>query len=273
MIGYTPPGSRVTNGHSVLHPETNLLAIPPQRRRALWGSQIAYVAQNAAAALNPALTIGRQLEEPLVTHLGLHGERLDERKRDLLASVALPDVEGALRRYPHQFSGGQQQRIALALALSCRPKVLILDEPTTGLDVTTQAEISELLRSLVDDTRVAALFVSHNLSLLATLADRIAVMYAGDIVENGSAEAVCTDPRQPYTRALLAAVPTLRQHKQVVGIPGSPPSHANPDACAFAPRCAHAADVCVSSHPGLTTVGPDRVVRCARVNELGDARR
>jgi len=178
-----------------------LLALSTGELRQLWGARIAYVAQSAAAALNPAIPVGRQLAQVLETHLGLRGDPLRAGQLELFAGVGLPDPEGALVRYPFEFSGGQQQRIAIAIAIACRPEVLILDEPTTGLDVTTQARISSLVGSLVLREGIAALYVSHDLALLAAVTNRLAVMYAGEIVEQGSTAEVIRRPAHPYTRA------------------------------------------------------------------------
>ena len=188
-IGYRSPGSRILGGQSKLD-GTDMLRISTTKLRRIWGSKVAYVAQSAALALNPAMTVGRQLAQPLAVHLGLRGAAARARQLELLEAMGLPDPAGAIRRYPFQFSGGQQQRIALAVALSCKPDVLILDEPTTGLDVTTQARITKLLRALVTDFGLGCLYVSHDLALLGTLADRLAVMYAGELIEAGPADAV-----------------------------------------------------------------------------------
>jgi peptide/nickel transport system ATP-binding protein len=266
-IGYRSPGSRVLGGASRLD-GVDMLRIPTARLRKVWGSQIAYVAQSAALALNPALTVGRQLAQPLAVHLGLRGAAARRRQIELLDAMGLPDPEGALGRYPFQFSGGQQQRIALAIALSCRPDVLILDEPTTGLDVTTQARITKLLRALVTDFGVGCLYVSHDLALLGTLADRLAVMYAGELIEAGPAEAVASKQRHPYTQALLAAVPSVRRPRYVIGIPGRPPTSIVSDSCAYAPRCPFVLPACRAGPIALRDPGDGHVARCIRLEEV-----
>ncbi len=266
-IGYRGPGSRILSGTAHLE-DVDLLALPSGKLRSIWGRRVAYVAQNATTALNPAIPVGRQLAQPLSRHLHLRGGELRDREVELLESVGIPNPPGALDRYPHQFSGGQQQRIAIAIALSCKPEVLILDEPTTGLDVTTQARISALLRSLVAETGAATLYVSHDLSLLSTVADRLAVMYAGEIVEEAGSRAVARQPRHPYTQALLAAVPTAHIRSSVAGIPGRPPARVVLDSCSFAPRCPHALDACRDGYIELLDVGGGHMARCLRTDEI-----
>jgi peptide/nickel transport system ATP-binding protein len=262
-IGYRPPGSRVCAGTAQFN-DVDLLALAPDALRRIWGRRIAYVAQNASTALNPAVTIDHQLAQPLRTHLGLRGGAVRERQLTLLDAVAIDEPASALPRFPHQFSGGQQQRLAIALAIACQPEVLILDEPTTGLDVTTQARISGLLRTLVREAGMASLYVSHDLALLGTLADEVAVMYAGQIVEKGPASTVLGRPRHPYVRALMAAVPSAHERRQVVGIPGRPPARVVVGSCAFAPRCDQVVDACWSTSVPVIPVPPDQSVRCLR---------
>lgn len=266
-IGYRAPGSRIVSGTAHLDGE-DLLALPPAKLRSIWGCRVAYVAQNATTALNPAIPVGRQLGQPIARHLHLRGSELRDRKVELLDSVGIPNPVTALDRYPHQFSGGQQQRIAIAIALSCRPQVLILDEPTTGLDVTTQARISALLRTLVAETGAATLYVSHDLSLLSTVTDRLAVMYAGEIVEQAAAPAVARQPRHPYTQALLAAVPSAHTRSSVAGIAGRPPARVVLDSCSFAARCPHALPECEAGHIDLREVAADHLARCIRTDEI-----
>ena len=202
-------------------------------------------------------------------HLSLSKAEIRTRSLELLAGVGLPSPAECMRRYPHEFSGGQQQRIALAVAMSCRPAVLILDEPTTGLDVTTQATITELIKRLIAETGAAAIAISHDLALLGAFADTLAIMYAGEIVEEGDASEVLTAPRHPYTAALLDAAPNIEDTTVVRGIPGLPPPGAVSGRCAYAARCRARIDACLATDPPLATLEGDRRVRCIRTSELG----
>ncbi|MBH0237986.1 ABC transporter ATP-binding protein [Methylobrevis albus] len=265
-IGFRRGGEEVS-GASVLS-GLDLLGLAPDARRRLWGNRISYVSQSASLALNPSMRVGRQLAQPLRRHRGLKGAALAQRQVELFEMVGIPNPQAALKRYPFQFSGGQQQRIALAIALCCDPEILILDEPTTGLDVTTQARISALLRDIADRMRIAVLYVSHDLALLANLTDRLAVMYAGEIVEEGPTRAVIAAPRHPYTKILLGLSPRIDDPRLVPGIPGIPPPTAVLDHCAFAPRCPYAADACHTVHPAPAAAAHGGVVRCLRADEL-----
>lgn len=267
-IGYRTPGVRILSGTSSLGGTTDLLGLSEKELRTVWGRRVAYVAQNATTALNPAIRVGEQLAQPLRLHLGLSGESLKARQIELFEQVRIPRPADALRRYPHQFSGGQQQRIAIAISIACNPEVLVLDEPTTGLDVTTQSRISALLRELVDTLGVAALYVSHDLALLTTVADRLAVMYGGEIVEEGPVAGFAAEPAHPYTRALLASVPSAHTRRAVTGIPGRPPLSVIADACSFAPRCGFAIPACTEAHIDLVPRPSGGQVRCLRVADV-----
>jgi peptide/nickel transport system ATP-binding protein len=263
-IGYRPGAMTITNGVSLLG-ELDLLTLGLEKLRDVWGTKVVYVAQASSNSLTPAVRIGTQLAEPLKHHLGLKGDALLQRQVQLLSEVGIPDPESALRRYPHQFSGGQQQRICLAIALSCEPDVLILDEPTTGLDVTTQARIVKLLKRLVAEHNTAAMFVSHDLPLLAEVSHRITIMYGGQVVEQGSADDVMSRPQHPYTKALLAAIPDVAGSRALVGIAGAPPSSVVMDGCPFAPRCAFRVHDCTTSNPPLFRAAPGHEARCIRI--------
>jgi peptide/nickel transport system ATP-binding protein len=265
-IGYRPGAMRILGGTSRLG-DVDLLALPLTKLRQVWGSRVVYVPQASSLALTPALTIGALMAEPMKLHLGLRGPELHDRQVELLNEVGVPNPEAALRRYPHQFSGGQQQRINLAIALSCNPEVLILDEPTTGLDVTTQARIMSLLKRVVAQHQTAAMLVSHDLPLLAEVCDQVAIMYGGQVVEAGPAENLLSRPVHPYTKALLAAVPDPSGKRALSGIPGAPPHSVVEDACPFAPRCPYAIDLCVLGNPRLEVVDGSQAVRCVRADE------
>ena len=264
--GYQARGSEVLAGRVKLG-DVSLLDLTLAQRRAVWGKRIAMVAQSASGALNPGLTIGVHLEQTLRTHVSGDTASLRRQQIELLESVGLPDPDRALRRFPHEFSGGQQQRIAIALAIACRPDVLILDEPTTGLDVTTQAKITKLLQELFSRYEMAALYVSHDLPLLSTIADRLAVMYAGRIVESAPCRDLFSSPAHPYTRALLASAPG-RDRRRLIGIQGGPPPGAVKDACAFAPRCTYAAPECTAGGVALKQIGCSHTARCKRLSEI-----
>ncbi len=231
--------------------------------RAIRGGQIAYVFQDPATALNPVFRIGFQIEEAVRAHRH-HVDSRQEALR-LLALVGLSDAEACLRAYPHELSGGMQQRIVIAVALACRPKLLIADEPTTALDVTIQAQILDLLKRLQNELGMAVLLITHNLGLVADVAHRLNVMYAGSVVESGAVEDVLTAPAHPYTKALLGVVPRLGStSERMQGIKGMVPSPSNrPAGCPFAPRCPRVDDACRRTMPSTQTAGGvDHQVRC-----------
>ena len=269
LMGHTRRGAQIAGG-SVRIGDADVLALDRNARRRLRGRVISYVPQDPAAALNPALRVGTQLMEALEVHgIGSGGGERRERVAEMMREVALPDDPRFLRRYAHELSGGQQQRIGLAMAFACRPRVIVLDEPTTGLDVTTQAHVLETVRDLAAAHSVAALYVSHDLAVVGTLAARVAVMYAGRIVELGPADELFRAAAHPYTRRLLAAVPHLAGRRELVGIPGRAPSPGHrPVGCFFAPRCAMVEDRCTTALPELRSVAGGHSVRCVRAEEV-----
>jgi oligopeptide/dipeptide ABC transporter ATP-binding protein len=269
-IGFHPPGGRVLEGSAVFQGE-DLLGLGLSDLRDIWGARLVYVSQNAGLSLNPALAIGKQIAHVLGRHLKLRGRKARNRIVELLDAVEIPQPDAALRRFPHEFSGGQQQRIGLAIAFACDPAVLVLDEPTTGLDVTTQARISALLKARVESAGTAVLHVSHDLALLGSLADEVSVMYGGEIVEHGPTATVLHAPRHPYTRALLAAAPTVSERRNVVGIEGRPPAEVILDACSFAARCRHVAPACLERHIEAEEISPGHLVRCIRSDIVASA--
>jgi peptide/nickel transport system ATP-binding protein len=265
-IGYVDQMATVAEGTSHLG-ELDLLRLKTSQLRRVWGHRVAYVGQSASTALNPALTIGRQLGELLEIYDVAGGDSA-RRQAELLDEVGIPDPQRALRRYPRQFSGGQQQRIAIAMALSGNPEVIILDEPTTGLDVTTQDRITSLLKVKLADSGAATLYVSHDLALLSTVTDHLTIMYAGQMVEEGPTDEVLRTPRHPYTQALLNAAPSVSDGRRVLGLPGRPPISVVRDHCAFAPRCRAATSLCRQRAPVLEPAGAGARVRCLRFKEL-----
>src|SRR5262245_50945430 len=269
LLGYTRAGAVIDHG-KILYQDRDLLGLPWQEVRQLRGEEIAYVPQDPAAALNPAIRIGKQLVELLALRgIGTTESRL-QGARDGLAEVGLPNDDEFLSRYPHQLSGGQVQRVALAMAFLPKPKVLVLDEPTTGLDVTTQAMVLETMAQLCRTHGVSALYVTHDLAVVANIADRVAVMYAGEIVQLGPKEAMFRQPAHPYTRALLDSIPHLSQARALTGIPGRTPAPgARPQGCRFHDRCGFVVDACKSSVPELRSLAADHAVRCIRAEEIG----
>jgi peptide/nickel transport system ATP-binding protein len=268
LMGYCRPGGKVTGGE-ILIDGRPLAGMAAGELRRLRGGTVAYIPQDPGTALNPALRIGRQLSEMLEAHKAqTKTEDQKARIQEALEEVALPNDEAFLRRYPHQLSGGQQQRVAIAMAFACRPHVIVCDEPTTGLDVTTQARVLETVRDLCQTHKVAAVYVSHDLAVIAELADTVAVMYAGRIVERGPRNAIFSTPRHPYTRKLLRAVPDMAGKRAVVGIGGHAPLPGNrPNGCFFAPRCDLAIDRCTEAFPLPTEFENGHLVHCYRADE------
>jgi peptide/nickel transport system ATP-binding protein len=269
LLGHTRRGAEISAG-SIVVGDRDILSLGLAERRRVRGCIVSYVPQDPAAALNPALRIGTQLMEVLETHsYGSGQSERRERIAEMMREVALPDAPAYLRRYPHELSGGQQQRIGLAMAFACRPRVIVLDEPTTGLDVTTQAHVLGTVRELAALHGAAALYVSHDLAVVGTLAARVAVMYAGRIVEMGSAEELFRSAAHPYTRRLVAAIPHLSGRRALVGIPGRAPSPGSrPQGCFFAPRCTFVQPACEEAMPDLRMVGDKHSVRCLRAEEV-----
>jgi oligopeptide transport system ATP-binding protein len=238
------------------------------RRRALQsvrGAEIAMVFQDPLTSLHPMLSIGRQLTEHVRFHEGLRRKAADARARELLEQVRIPDPEGTLHAFPHQFSGGMRQRIAIAVALACRPKLLIADEPTTALDVTVQAGILRLLDRLRKETGLSVILITHDLGVMSAIADSVSVFYAGRIVESGATSDVLGRPRHPYTRALLDALPhpEASADRELVAIAGTPPTPAGrPRGCAFHPRCGYVKPSCAEHVPPLVPIGDGRLLAC-----------
>ena len=269
LLNYSRAGAFISSG-KVLLEGRDVLGMSWQDVRKIRGEEIAYVPQDPASALNPAIRIGKQIVELLqLRNIGTSESRL-QGARDGLAEVGLPNDDEFLSRYAHQLSGGQVQRVALAMAFLPKPKVLVLDEPTTGLDVTTQAMVLDTMAQLCKSHGVSALYVTHDLAVVANIADRVAVMYAGQIVELGPREAMFKNPMHPYTRALLDSIPHLSQARALTGIPGRTPAPgARPHGCRFHDRCAFVIEECKQEVPALRTLAPDHQVRCIRAEEIG----
>ena len=265
----SPPG-RTVAGEVVFEGE-NLLNMDDSEMRNIRGNRIAMVFQEPMTSLNPVLTIGRQLTETLELHQNMTRQQARTRAADLLQTVGIPDAERRLVDYPHQFSGGMRQRVMIAMALSCNPKLIIADEPTTALDVTIQAQILELMQDLARDFGTAMIIITHNLGVVARYADNVNVMYAGKIIETGSAREIYHNPRHPYTLALLNSVPRLDASERVKldAIEGLPPDLVNlPEGCSFAPRCKFIYERCVEETPALTETNPGHNSACWRYGEL-----
>jgi oligopeptide/dipeptide ABC transporter ATP-binding protein len=269
------PAGRIVGGR-VLFKGRDLLTLSEEEMRRVRGREIAMIFQEPMTSLNPVLTIGRQLTEGLEIHLGMDSAGARRRAAELLAMVGISDPQRRLPQYPHQFSGGMRQRMMIAMALACNPGLILADEPTTALDVTIQAQILELLKDLSRRLGVAMLIITHNLGVVARYADRVNVMYAGRIIERGTARELYGSPRHPYTLGLLRSVPRLDvpRRERLVPIDGQPPDLTRlPAGCAFAPRCAFRVERCLTEIPELRRVGHDHhVTACWEAERLEEGR-
>jgi oligopeptide transport system ATP-binding protein len=258
-----PPG-KIAAGQ-VLYRGRDLLKLRETEIQHIRGNEIAMVFQDPMTSLNPVLTVGRQISETLVVHVGMSQEKARKRAAELLEMVGIPQAADRYGDYPHQFSGGMRQRAMIAMALACAPSILIADEPTTALDVTIQAQIVDLVRNLRDQLGMAVIWITHDLGIIAGLAEKVIVMYAGFIVEQGSVFDIYGDPRHPYTLALLKSLPRVDRtsKERLATISGLPPDLLGlPPGCPFTPRCVHAVERCRQENPRLALVEPDHEVAC-----------
>ncbi len=261
ILGIQPASARV--GGQVLLDGVDLVAIPAREREKLRGSWVSMVFQDPMTALDPLYTVEQQIVETIRRHTRLSRREASARALELLQRVQIPSPERRLKAYPFELSGGMRQRVVIAMALACGPRLLLADEPTTALDVTVQARVLQLLRDLRLQFDMSVIFVTHDLAAAATVADRIAVMYAGRFVEQGTVRQIVSNPQHPYTRGLLAANVRPGQQARPDAIPGAPPTLTNlPPGCAFAPRCHVATDACWDRHPELQRVETNHAVRC-----------
>ena len=257
LMGLLPNKARVAGG-SAMFAGRDLLTLPKKALRQIRGGDIGFVFQDPMTSLNPVLTIGTQLAEPLIYHRGMDRAQARLRCGELLELVGIPGAKARLDSYPHELSGGMRQRVMIAIGLACDPALLIADEPTTALDVTIQAQIVELVKSLRQRLGMSVVWITHDLALLAGLADRIIVLYAGTVVEDAPVSELYRAPAHPYTRGLLASIPRLRTQggAKLAAIPGTPPEAGRrPPGCPFAPRCPEAMPVCGTQMPQLESVG------------------
>jgi len=262
-LGHARRGAKITGGVVTVDGH-DMLGLDENSLRALRGRVVSYVPQDPGAALNPALRIGKQILEVLETHhFGADDKARRERVTEVMSEVLLPSTPSFLKRYPHQLSGGQQQRVGLAMAFACRPALIVLDEPTTGLDVSTQAHVLATVRDLCREHQVAALYVTHDLAVVANLADRVAVMYAGRVVEEGPTMTIFAAPAHPYTRYLVAAAPDMTGDRIMVGLAGRAPAPGSrPSSCFFAARCELVHAECLGELPPLREIAHGHKVRC-----------
>ena len=273
-MGLLPPNANISGSASFVRRDGRKVELlDPDGSASVRGTEIAMIFQEPMTSLNPVMRVGDQIGEGLRVHERASESAARARARELLARVGIPDPERRLDSYPHEMSGGMRQRAMIAMALACRPSLLIADEPTTALDVTIQAQILDVLRDLQRETGMAVLFITHDLGVVAEFASRTVVMYAGRVVETGPTAELLARPRHPYTAGLLASMPALtapgEKRRRVTPIPGQPPDMAAPPlGCAFAPRCAHVVPGrCEANVPSLEAV-EGRAVRCARAGEI-----
>ena len=259
----TPPG-KITAGTAEFRGQ-DLLKMEDEEIRHVRGAQISMIFQDPMTSLNPVLTVGKQLTEPMLLHLGMTKQQANNRAVELLEMVGIPGARERLSDYPHQFSGGMRQRVMIAMALSCNPQILIADEPTTALDVTIQAQFIELVKRLQENLGMAIIWITHDLGVIAGLAQRMMVMYGGFFIEEAPVKELYANPRHPYTIGLLGSLPRLdgKHSERLVSIDGLPPVlYEMPSACPFAPRCKFAIERCSKENPVLEEISPNHSIAC-----------
>jgi len=265
LMRLLPEANTILKGGEAIFEGEDLLKLSEKRMKDIRGSKIAMVFQDPMTSLDPTMRIGRQITESLKEHLGLSGQRARERAVELLTLVGIPTPKDRIKQYPHQFSGGMRQRVVIAIALACDPQILIADEPSTALDVTIQAQILELLRELQEQLGMSVILITHDLGVVAHTAHRVAVMYAGKIVETGTLREIFYNPQMPYTWGLLASIPlpTADRSQDLIPIPGSPPDMSDPPkGCPFTARCPYAMRVCPTEFPEYTTFSAEHKAAC-----------
>ncbi len=259
----SPPG-KVVEGEAFFFGQ-DLLKMSNEEIRHVRGAQVAMIFQDPMTSLNPVLTIGRQIEEPLMLHIGMTKKQAQERAAELLSMVGIPNAKDRLSDYPHQYSGGMRQRVMIAMALSCSPQVLIADEPTTALDVTIQAQIMDLVKRLRSELGMTIIWITHDLGVVAGIAQRVIVMYGGLIIEEAPVNELFANPSHPYTVGLIGSLPRVDEtkHSRLFSIEGQPPVlYQKPHACPFAPRCKWALEHCWKENPTLETVAAEHRIAC-----------
>ncbi len=256
-----PPG-QIVAGEATFD-DKDLLTLDLDELRQVRGGKIGFIFQDPMTSLNPVLTVGFQIMESLKLHQGMSDKEAEARAQQLLELVEIPAAKERLKNYPHELSGGMRQRVMIAVALACNPRILIADEPTTALDVTIQAQIIEIVRELRERLETAVIWITHDLAVIAGLADRVLVMYGGQIVEEAPVNELYAQPQHPYTRGLLGSLPRLDERTKLVNIQGQPPSLSEyPTSCSFAPRCPYAYERCQADNPSLVAVSDTHRVAC-----------
>jgi oligopeptide transport system ATP-binding protein len=264
------PPSIIKGGSIIFDGKVDVVTLSDKEMESIRGSEMGMIFQDPMTSLNPTMTIGKQITEGLVKHQGLSKEEARKRAIEMLRLVGIPNPEARIQQYPHQFSGGMRQRVMIAIALACNPKLLIADEPTTALDVTVQAQIIDLMRELQEKTGASIIIITHDLGVVADLAQRVVVMYAGKVVEQGTVDDIFYNPQHPYTWGLLRSVPRLDDMKKadLVPIDGTPPDlFAPPKGCAFAARCPYAMNICLQEDPEHKKVNAEHSAACWLLHE------